>query len=497
MRPRTVPVRLGALLPEAAGPSADVMVTGITLDSRSVAPGDLYAALPGRATHGARFAGDAVRAGAAAVITDAAGAAALDGLVNDEGAVVPVVPVADPRRRLGPLAAAVYGHPGERLQVIGVTGTNGKTTVAAMVDAGLRAAGRTTGVIGTVGTRIAGVAYPGVRTTPEATDLHALLAVMLEAGVDSVVMEVSSIAVREGRVDGLAFDVAAFTNLTQDHLDYHGTMEEYYAAKAALFSGERTRTGIVGIDDEWGQRLAAQATASIQSWSLLDPRADWHAERIEGLEVVGPGGERTPVSVTIPGSYNVANAVCAFAILLNVGVTATDAAAGIAAVSVPGRMQVVQRLPVLGVVDYAHTPDAVERVLRAAREEVPGRIVTVLGAGGDRDRGKRPLMGEIAARLSDIVVVADDNPRSEEPDAIRAAIVEGAHRVSPDTRAHLHNIGDRRAAIRFAAGLSDAGDAVVVLGKGHEQGQEVRGVVTPFDDAAELQAALADAAVQR
>ncbi len=459
----------------------------MTLDSRGVLPGDLYAALPGQVTHGARYVGAAVEAGALAVLTDEEGAL----LCADAG--VPVFVVVGPRQVLGSIAARVYGQPAQDLQMLGITGTNGKTTVASMVEAGLRAAGRTTGLIGTVGMKVAGQAFSGARTTPEATDLHAALALMRERGVESVVMEVSSIAVEECRIDGVRYDVAAFTNLSQDHLDYHGTMADYFAAKARLFVDDRAALGIIGIDDEWGRRLAAQTSIPTQTWSLLDPHADWHAVREGGIvAVVGPSDERQQLRVPMPGSFNIANAVCAYAVLRAAGVSAEAAAGGIAAVEVPGRMQLVgESGGVRGIVDYAHSPDAIERVLRAAREEAEGRLIAVLGAGGDRDRGKRPMMGDTAARLADVLVITDDNPRSEDPRAIRQSIRGGAEQVAPGGRAEIHDVGDRGSAITVAVGLAEAGDVVLVLGKGHEQGQEAAGVVTPFDDAAVLRAALA------
>ncbi len=491
-RPRYVPLAealpLGVhRLPGGTDPEIEVLVSGVTLDSRGVVPGDLYAALPGHVTHGARYVRAAVDAGALAVLTDSEGA----GLCADAG--VPVFVVEGPRQVLGDVAARLYGRPADELQMLGITGTNGKTTVASMVESGLRAAGRTTGLIGTVGMRVAGEAYPGARTTPEATDLHAALAVMRERGVQSVVMEVSSIAVEERRIDGVRYDVAAFTNLSQDHLDYHGTMEDYFAAKARLFTADRAQLGIVGIDDEWGRLLADETRIPVQTWSLLDSHADWRAVREGGVvAVVGPDGERQPLRVPMPGSFNIANAVCAYAVLRAAGVTADSAAAGIAAVEVPGRMQLVgEGGGIRGIVDYAHSPDAIERVLRATREEAEGRVIAVLGAGGDRDRGKRPIMGETAARLADVLVITDDNPRSEDPRAIRLSIREGADQVAPGGRAEIHDVGDRGSAITVAVGLAEVGDVVLVLGKGHEQGQEAAGVVTPFDDAAVLGAALA------
>ena len=466
--------------------AAEVIVTGITLDSRSVAPGDIYAALPGHVTHGARFAADAVGSGAVAILTDPDGADACTGLE------VPVVVVDHPRESLGLVSSRVYGAPADALQLLGITGTNGKTTVATMVESGLRAAGRTTGFIGTIGVQIDGMSHEGARTTPEASDLHAILAVMREAGVTSVVMEVSSIAIEESRVNAVRYDVAAFTNLSQDHLDYHGTMEQYFSAKARLFTPDRAELGIVGTDDSWGRRLADEATIPVQSWSLLDARADWHAVRHDaGLAIVGPDGHREPVIVPMPGAFNAANAVCAFAVLRSAGIDSRTAAAGIAATTVPGRMQVVgEHAGVLGIVDYAHSPDAISRVLMAAREDRSGRVIVVLGAGGDRDRGKRPHMGRMAARLADVVIVTDDNPRSEDPASIRRAVLEGAEEVAPQTRAEIRDVGDRGEAITVAVDVAEAGDVVLVLGKGHEQGQEAAGVVTPFDDASVLRAAL-------
>jgi UDP-N-acetylmuramoyl-L-alanyl-D-glutamate--2,6-diaminopimelate ligase len=490
-RPTPVPITLGAavdgLADSMSATVADVVVTGVSLDSRSVQRGDLYAALPGHVTHGARFAAQAVAAGAVAILTDPDGASACLGLG------VPVISVDQPRAQLGRIAARVYGEPGSDLQLLAVTGTNGKTTVAAMVEAGLRVAGRSTASIGTVGVRIGDRTFGGARTTPEATDVHALLGVMRESDVESVVMEVSSIALDEHRVDGIVFDVAAFTNLTQDHLDYHRTMEDYFAAKAALFTPAHARTGLVGTDDEWGRLMLAASEVPTLSWSLLDPRADWHAVR-EGADtwVVGPEGQRALLRVPLPGAFNVANAICAVGILAGAGVAVDDAAAGIAEVKVPGRMEVAsQRGGVLGIVDYAHSPDAVERVLRSARDEATGGVIAVLGAGGDRDSSKRAEMGRIAGRLADVFVVTDDNPRSEDPAAIRRQVREGAFDVAPAERAEVLEVGDRADAVTVAVDRAESGDIVLVLGKGHEQGQEIAGVVTPFDDRAVLRDAMA------
>ena len=489
-RPRSVLLsEIADLLLLPSDPDAgSIEISGVTLNSGGVLPGDLFAALGGYATHGGRFAGSAVAAGAVAVFTDAEGAALCAHLE------VPVLVVANPRSWLGSVAALVYGYPGSAMQMIGVTGTNGKTTVAAMVEAGLRSAGRVTGMIGTIGIRIADREFSGIRTTPEATDLQAILAVMREAGVTSVVMEVSSIAIDEHRVNGVIYDIAAFTNLSQDHLDYHGSMEHYFAAKSSLFNSTRARRAVIGIDDDWGRRLAEISDAEIDTWSTISNDADWTlAPTGSGVVVEGPEGERQPIVVPLAGAFNIANALCAYVILRRAGVTAIDATDGIAAARVPGRMQVIDDdRGVVGIVDYAHSPDAIERVLKSVGASATGRIIAVLGAGGDRDRGKRSQMGSIAARLADVLVITDDNPRSELPASIREAIHAGALEVPSGERAEIHEDGDRRRAITVAVGLATSGDVVVVLGKGHEQGQEVDGVMTPFDDAAALTEALSE-----
>lgn len=475
---------LRELLGLGAGPPA--AVTGVTLDSRQVLPGDLYAALPGAHTHGARFAASAAAAGAAAILTDPQGAELIGGSA-DVG--LPLLVVADPRGVLGEVSARVYREPADSLATTGITGTNGKTTTSYLLDAALRAAGRTTGVIGTVATQVGDEVLPSVRTTPEAPDVHALLAVMRERGVDTVTMEVSSHALELGRVDGVTFDVAGFTNLSRDHLDFHGDMPGYFAAKAALFTARRARAGVVCLDDPWGRRLAAEAQIPITTYSL-EHHADWTVREVAPgphgvttFTAVGPHGA-VPAQVGMPGLFNVANALGALALAVHHGLDARSAARAIgASAGVPGRMERVRSgQAFLAVVDYAHTPDAVGRAIAAARASVTGRVIVVLGCGGDRDRDKRPQMGAVAARDADVVVVTDDNPRSEEPSAIRAAIMGGAGGVAAAHRALLREEGDRRSAITWAVDQATPDDCVLVLGKGHEQGQEVGGVITPFDD---------------
>ncbi|SED31724.1 UDP-N-acetylmuramoylalanyl-D-glutamate--2,6-diaminopimelate ligase [Nocardioides exalbidus] len=457
-----------------------VAVSGISLSTARILPGDLYAALPGARAHGADFAGQALDAGAVAVLTDAAG---LDRLP----AGAPAIVVPEPRRVLGGLAAHLYGDPASDLRVIGVTGTQGKTTTTRILEQGLTASGVTSAVIGTVGTRIAGEDVKTQLTTPEAPDLHGLFAVMRERGVDTCAMEVSSHALVLGRVDGVVFDVATFLNLGRDHLDFHETVEDYFAAKASLFTPERARVGLTNLDDELGRRLLDVATIPMSTFSSAGADADWRASDVvltpsgATFTVTGPG-VTVAAAVNLPGEFNVSNALAAIASAALAGLDPQQVADGIARVGgVPGRLEQVdcgQDFSV--VVDYAHKPDALEAVLTTLRPLTDGRVLVVVGAGGDRDTLKRPVMGEIAARLADVVVVTDDNPRTEDPSSIRAAVMEG----TTGGTAEVVEVGDRRLAIREAVRRARTGDVVLVAGKGHETGQTVGDVVHPFDDRA-------------
>jgi UDP-N-acetylmuramoyl-L-alanyl-D-glutamate--2,6-diaminopimelate ligase len=499
-RPAGLPARplteLAARIGSAVtGPAAaEVAVTGVTLDSRSVRAGDLYAAVGGATVHGADFAAAAAAAGAVAFLTDEAGAA------RCRAAGLPTLVVLAPRAVLGSLSAWVYGDPAEGLTMLGVTGTNGKTTTAYLLESGLRGAGYRTGLIGTIETRIGDEVLPSERTTPEAPDLHALLAVMRQRGVTAVAMEVSSHALAMGRVDGTIFDVTAFTNLSEDHLDFHADLEEYFQVKSLLFTPLRSRRAVVDVDDEHGRRLVGQATVPVTTLSPGGRPADWRVENVDAgpdgarFDLLSPDGTRVPCSTALAGDFNLANAALAVVTLVTAGLPAHEAAAGVAAChGVPGRME---RVPVEGgpvaLVDYAHSPDALERLLVTARDLAgTGRLVLVVGCGGDRDRQKRPAMGAIAARGADVVVLTSDNPRTEDPAAILAAVRAGAEQARADgARGELVVEPDRRSAIRAAVGLARPDDVVVVAGKGHEQGQEANGVVTPFDDRVELRAAL-------
>ncbi|GIJ49911.1 UDP-N-acetylmuramoyl-L-alanyl-D-glutamate--2,6-diaminopimelate ligase [Virgisporangium aliadipatigenens] len=469
----------------AAQGDASITVTGVTLVSADVRPGDLYAAVPGARRHGAEFVPAAVAAGAVAVLTDPAGARMLD---TD----VPVLVVDDPRAALGGVSALVYGEPSGSLTVLGVTGTAGKTSTVYLLEAGLRAAGVPAGLIGTVETRLGDLVVDSARTTPEAPDLHALFAAAVERGIRAVAMEVSSHALSLGRVSGVRFAVGGFTNFGLDHLDFHPDVDDYFAAKARLFDG-RSAVEVINLDDPALKGLIHSGTVTYSAAG--DPAATWRAADVTGsgyaqrFTAVGPSGA-VSAGVSLPGRHNVANALLAIATLAAAGVDPQVAADGVASCpGVPGRMERVGQIgPVLGVVDYAHKPDAIRAVLAALREVADasgGRIICVLGAGGDRDQGKRPVMGEAAAAGADLLIVTDDNPRTEDPARIRAQVLAGV------VTGEAIEIAGRRDAIAAAVERARPGDVVALLGKGHERGQEVGGEVLPFDDRVELAAALA------
>jgi UDP-N-acetylmuramoyl-L-alanyl-D-glutamate--2,6-diaminopimelate ligase len=460
-------------------------VTGVTLDSRDVRPGDLFIGLAGERVHGASFSSKVHDAGAAAVLTDREGSA----MVPDDLACVVVD---DPRSHVGEVAAEVYGRPADDLLMLGVTGTNGKTTTTFLLEAGLREAGHTPGLVGTVGAIIDGDTFATSKTTPEAPELHAMLAVMRERGATAVAMEVSSHALAMGRVDGCLFDVAGFTQLSVDHLDFHKTEVAYFLAKLALFQPDHSRRAVITVDDEGGQRMregAGVPTTTLgesadADWQIVDVRPRSFGGYRFGLH--GSAGEIRSCEVALAGRFNVVNASLAQLMLERAGVDPAASLRGIAGCAgVPGRMERVGPGEVSLVVDYAHTTDALGRALDAVRPD-RGRLLVVFGCGGDRDRTKRGPMGEVAARAADVVVVTDDNPRSEDPALIRRAVLAGAESVPRGERAELLEIGERRTAIEAAVRRARRGDVVLVAGKGHETGQEVQGVVTPFDDRTEL-----------
>ena len=480
-----------------------VAVTGVTLDSRAVRPGDLSAALPGARVHGAQFAAQAAASGARALLTDPRGVELVRSAGDAAALGLPILLTPDPRAVLGEVSALVYGRPADRLTMVGITGTNGKTTTAYLLEGALRAAGRSTGLIGTIETRIGLERVPSVRTTPEASDLHGLLAVMGERGSEVCCMEVSSHALALHRVDAVPYDIAIFTNLSHDHLDFHGSMEEYFAAKAQLFTPERSRYGIVCVDDAWGRRLAGQTQIEVTTLTTRPQiEADWRIEASadhgpldagEPFVLSGPDGARLELVSCLPGDHNRTNTALAALALLRLGLTPAQVTDAIAAgATVPGRMQRVDLgadAP-LAYVDFAHTPEAVAATLSALRRSARGPLVAVLGAGGDRDPGKRAAMGRAAAQGADHVVVTDDNPRHEDPAAIRASLAGGAREVDAG-RGRVHDVPGRADGIAKALRLASAGSTpgagvVAVLGKGHEQGQTIGDTTTPFDDAAVL-----------
>jgi len=479
VRPRETPRWELAKIADLFGSTAtgEAVVTGIALNTAHVVTGDLYAALPGANVHGASFVGQARDQGAVAVLTDAAGA-------GDARQVLPTVVVDDPRAGLAALSAAFYGHPSESFTTLGVTGTQGKTTATYLAEAAL--ADHVSAVVGTIGTRIGKIPAASTLTTPEAPQLQALFAVMREEAVEVCAMEVSSHALVQGRVDGFTFDVAVFLNLGRDHLDFHRDLEDYFLAKAALFTPERAGHAVINIDDAHGRRLRELTPLPVTTFSTDGNAADWRAVNIRphrlgtDLEVLGPGGVAVDLSVPLPGVFNVSNALAVISALVTAGHDPTELAAGIAAsTGVPGRMERVDAgQQFTAIVDYAHKPDAVTAVLTALRPVTAGRLIVVIGAGGDRDHGKRPLMGQASARHADIVIVTDDNPRTERAASIRRAVMEGAA-AGPGVAIEVPG---RREAIAHAVAMAHLGDTVVVAGKGHERGQEVDGVVHPFDD---------------
>lgn len=474
-----------------ASHGADTVITGATVDSRDVRPGDLFGAFAGLKVHGAHFAADAVAAGAAAILTDAEGRQ----IVQEAGLRVPVVVSERLRADMGEIAAGIYGDPSQHMVLVGVTGTNGKTTTTYFIDNALATQHPRRGVLGTVELRIGDETVESPRTTVEAPVLHGLLARMHAEGVTASVAEVSSHAAALERISGARFDVAVFTNLQWDHLDFHGTMERYLADKARLFAPGRAERAVICIDDKWGRLLASQVEVPVQT-VVTRPGAeggDWQVAEAEvGLDGVGsrfvlvdPDGGRHRAESPLPGLVNVSNAAVAIVAAHAVGVPVDAAIAGVAtAHDVPGRMErVIERSEVdpLAIVDYAHTPDALTLALEGVRPITDGRLILIFGSDGDRDQGKRPVMGEIAARLADVIVLTDENPRSEEPAAIRAAIRAGIERERPDLH-DVHEVEPRMAAIEYGLRLGRPGDTVIVTGKGHEPTQEIAGVFHRYND---------------
>ena len=457
----------------------DTPITAVAHRADLSGPGTLFCAVRGLTADGHDFAGEAVARGAAALLVER----------ELPGVAVPQVVVPDVRLSMGLSAAGVQGHPSRAIDVVGVTGTNGKTTSAILLAAVLGGAGRPCGLVGTIETRVGGRVTPAAHTTPDAVELQALFAAMRDAGDTACAMEVSSHALHQHRVAGVRFAAALFTNLTRDHLDYHADLEEYFQAKRTLFlappAGGPAPPGAANLDDAHGRRIAGETGALGYA---IDAPADVRPLAVSGLDsgiratVATPRGT-LDIATVLRGRFNLANILGVIAVGELLDLPHDAVARGLADVpGVPGRFEAVdagQDFPVI--VDYAHTPDSLENVLAAARVLVAvGRLIVVVGCGGDRDRGKRPQMGAIARTRADVAVITSDNPRSEDPDAIIREILEGAE----GGPARVHVDADRRAAIAHALGLAGAGDVVVIAGKGHEQGQERNGTITPFDDRA-------------
>jgi UDP-N-acetylmuramoyl-L-alanyl-D-glutamate--2,6-diaminopimelate ligase len=476
----------------------DLEVTGVSLSSRSVLPGDLYVGVPGVRVHGASFAAEAAASGAVAILTDAEGAV----LARESG--LPLIVTPDARAALGHVSSWIYRTDENPPTLFGVTGTNGKTSVVYLIYAVLQQLGVLSGLSSTAERRIGPTAVTSALTTPEATELHALIARMREDNVRAIAIEVSAQALTRHRVDGVVFDVAGFTNVSHDHLDDYAAMEDYFKAKLALFQPERARRGVAVVDTEWGGRLVAESRIPLTTISSLpDVDAEWRVtvtrESIDdtSFTLEGPDGRRLATTVPLLGEFMASNAALAIVMLVEAGydlgviAQALERDGGIDAY-VPGRAERISgdRGPVV-FVDYGHTPDAFQRTLDALRKVTSGRIVMVFGADGDRDTSKRADMGAIAARGADVVVITDFHPRFEDPAAIRTALVEGARAAVPGVE--LYEIADQRAAFRAALAMAAEGDVVLYAGPGHEDYQDVAGEHLPYSARDDVRAALREA----
>ncbi|MCL1601794.1 MAG: UDP-N-acetylmuramoyl-L-alanyl-D-glutamate--2,6-diaminopimelate ligase [Actinomycetia bacterium] len=465
---------------EIVGP--DVLISDVVHDSREATTGTLFVAIPGENHDGHDFVTGAVESGASAILVERA-----------QPVGVPQIVVPDARKAMAFAARAVFGMPDKHLAIAGVTGTNGKTTVTHMLESILTTAGVSVGVVGTLGARIGTTPIPTARTTPEATDLQRILGTMRDAGVRVVLIEVSSHAIELHRSDAIHFSVVGFTNLSQDHLDFHGDMEAYFAVKSRLFDSDTSDRGVINIGDQWGERLHRAADLETTTVSIA---GDADVSVVNLGATAGGTSFRVVTSedffdVQLPliGDFNVSNALVASGMALELGMGPSAIATGLCNVEpIRGRMEVVAHDgPFTVVVDYAHTPDAIAVVLGSLRRLAQGRVISLIGAGGDRDSAKRSIMGAIAARMSDVTLITTDNPRNEDPHAIADEIFRGA---DAQPNADVEIIIDRRAAIRRGISMAETGDIVVVLGKGHEQGQEAGGVTVPFDDRQEVREAL-------
>jgi UDP-N-acetylmuramoyl-L-alanyl-D-glutamate--2,6-diaminopimelate ligase len=458
--------------------NTDVEITGVSINAAEVKSGDLFIALPGAKTHGMNFIDQAISNGAIAVLSD-----------RKLDCSIPVFIDQTPRNLVGPISNWLYSKPFSKLVAVGVTGTNGKTTTTNLVKQFWDLNGINSGLIGTLGVEIGSEKIAGVRTTPEADELQALAAVMVERGSTHLAMEVSSIAIDQSRVSGAEYKVVAFSNLTQDHLDYHKSMEQYFNAKAKLFTSEYAQAGVINIDDSYGKRLYEISKITNITVSRKDANADWHFSKIESLndgynvEISDKNGELISGNFNLIGEHNLDNLLLAIASVSICGLTNAQISNSLSKLkSVPGRLEIISGgQSFSAVVDYAHTPDAVSRVLKSARSFTSGRVIGVLGCGGDRDKSKRAPMGQALFAGSDLAIFTSDNPRNEKTEDILKEMTDGI-----DLAEKGFILGDRKDAIDFAVKMAKPGDCIMLMGKGHESGQEVNGVITPFDDRIEL-----------
>ena len=455
-----------------------VVISGVSINAQKVVPGDLFIAFAGANTHGISYLEQAISNGAVAVLSDKKIEASIPSFIHPK-----------PREIVGAISAWLYGHPFESLKAVGITGTNGKTTTANLVKQIWQLNSIKSGLIGTLGVEIADEKLESARTTPEADDLQAIAAAMVEQGCKNLVMEVSSHAIDQGRIKGAKYEVVAFSNLTQDHLDYHLSMENYFQAKANLFATEYAKAAVINIDDSYGKKLSKQVKIPVVTVSRKESTADLYLAKAEiknGLyqvEIKSKSGEILSENFALLGDYNLDNLLLAVAIVSSAGLSLDKIASTISKLqSVPGRLESInagQKFTAL--VDYAHTPDAVERVIATVKSATSGKIIGVLGCGGDRDASKRSLMGHALFNGCDLAIFTSDNPRSESAEAILKQMTAGIDLGKKG----LVEI-DRKSAINLAVENAQSGDVVLLMGKGHESGQEVNSVVTPFDDRVEL-----------
>jgi UDP-N-acetylmuramoyl-L-alanyl-D-glutamate--2,6-diaminopimelate ligase len=456
----------------------EIKISGVALNANMVKPGDLFIALQGAKTHGLNFVAEAIANGAVAVLSD-----------KSAEISIPIFNSKDAKRLVGKISAWFNEEPFSKLFAVGITGTNGKTTSVNLLNQIWQLSGRKTGVIGTIGTEINETKYSGVRTTPEASELQSIAALMIQENVSNLAMEVSSHALVQERLSGAHFKIAGFTNLTQDHLDFHESMENYFEAKSRLFNDDLSDLSVINIDDPYGKKLFALNSHKAISVSRIDKSGDWHYQSIKAnhngfeVEIVNNKNQLITGNFPLLGEHNLDNLIMAVAIAAQSGLSPAEITAAIPKLkSVAGRLEQLnlgQNFNAL--VDYAHTPDAVERVLKSARAFTPGKIIAILGCGGDRDKGKRPLMGQALANYSDVAIFTSDNPRSESPQQILKEMVGELSVATPNKV-----IEDRKEAIKYAVSMAQSGDSILLLGKGHEVGQEVNGVNTPFSDLLEL-----------